>query len=647
MSNQAFKIAGLSFGNGVLASIMLLLLLIVPAQAVERQTLHNHVPTAVAALNLQPVGRLPATNRMHIAINLPLRNQDLLVKLYRQIYTPASTNFHHYLTPEQFTEKFGPLEKDYRAVMDFAKANGFAVTRPHPGRAIMGIDGSIADIERTLHVKMVEYQHPTENRRFFAPDVEPSLDLDVPVLAISGLNNYQFPKSGLKTNINMPPHPLVGSGTNGWYLGNDFRNAYVPGTTLTGAGQVVGLVEAGGGYNPEDLQIWENLVGMTNPPPIIPVYQTNLTVDPGTYSTEFAVDMEMVLSMAPGIKSLVLYENRYLATDAEMYAEIACPTHGEPRPNQISSSFATDMEDDTTNYLMQMDMQGQSFYFYTGDHGAFPTFPGRHGTSYVTYVGGTSLTMTGDGLSWSNEVVWPGSGGGIFTNDPIPYYQQGINMTMNQGSSQWRNVPDVSMHADTDILVVSSYQPTNGPLQCCTITSVGGTSCSAPLWAGFTALANQQAAASGHNPVGLINAAAAWIGNSPFYTNCFHDITVGNDTNSNPAGTTNAYNNITIANDFQATPGYDLCTGWGSPKGVALIDALIAFDTVIWVDFNYNGGTQNGTFQYPFRTLAQGTTNVPTAGNIIIKTAGSSPETLTISKPMTISEFGGPATVGH
>jgi hypothetical protein len=68
---------------------------------------------------------------------------------------------------------------------------------------------------------------------------------------------------------------------------------------------------------------------------------------------------------------------------------------------------------------------------------------------------------------------------------------------------------------------------------------------------------------------------------------------------------------------------------------------------VVWVDFNYNGAMQNGTLLYPFHTLTQGNNAVPSAGNIVIKTAGSSPETLTISKPMTISEFGGPASIGN
>jgi subtilase family serine protease len=264
----------------------------------------------------------------------------------------------------------------------------------------------------------------------------------------------------------------------------------------------------------------------------------------------------------------------------------------------------------------------------------------------MTYVGGTVLTTSGNGMSWANEVAWNGSGGGIFNNCPIPYYQQAINMSGNMGSTQWRNVPDVSMVSD-NMELVYSFLPTNGPLQCCIVQPRGGTSFSTPLWAGFTALANEQAMATGHNPVGLINPAAEWIGNSSFYTNCFHDITVGNSTNLNPVGTINAYGNVTIANAFPAEPGYDLCTGWGSPNGTNLINALIAFDTAVWVDFNYNGGTQNGTFQYPFHTLAQATNAVPIAGNIIIKTAGSSPETLKILKPMIISAYGGTATIGN
>ena len=83
---------------------------------------------------------------------------------------------------------------------------------------------------------------------------------------------------------------------------------------------------------------------------------------------------------------------------------------------------------------------------------------------------------------------------------------------------------------------------------------MGGTSCAAPLWAAFTALVNQQAAAASQPPVGFLNPALYAIGKGANYTTCFHDITTGNNTWSGSP------------NLFFAVPGYDLCTGWGTPR---------------------------------------------------------------------------------
>ena len=78
-------------------------------------------------MNLQPTGELPATNRMQLAIGLPLRNREALDTLLRQLYDPASANYHKYLTVDQFTQRFGPTEKDYQALIEFAQANGLKV----------------------------------------------------------------------------------------------------------------------------------------------------------------------------------------------------------------------------------------------------------------------------------------------------------------------------------------------------------------------------------------------------------------------------------------------------------------------------------------------------------------------------------------
>jgi subtilase family serine protease len=157
-----------------------------PQGAGGLQFLRGHVPAAVA--HVQPIGRVAATNRLNLAIGLPLRNPDALARLLQELYDPAHPNYRHYLTPEQFTAWFGPTEQDYQAVVAFAEAKGLAVRQTHPNRMLVDVTGSVAEIEKALHVTMHVYQHPKEKRTFYAPDGEPKLDLAIPVLRISGLD---------------------------------------------------------------------------------------------------------------------------------------------------------------------------------------------------------------------------------------------------------------------------------------------------------------------------------------------------------------------------------------------------------------------------------------------------------------------------
>ncbi len=130
---------------------------------------------------MTPVGRLDAAKHLGLAISLPLRNAEGLTNLLREIYDPSSTNYHHYLTTEQFTERFGPAPSDYQTVADFMTSNGFAVTRTYTNRLILDVDASVADIERTFHVNLRVFNHPTESRTFFAPDTDPTLDEGIPI----------------------------------------------------------------------------------------------------------------------------------------------------------------------------------------------------------------------------------------------------------------------------------------------------------------------------------------------------------------------------------------------------------------------------------------------------------------------------------
>jgi hypothetical protein len=524
-----------------------------PGSGAERQVLHGHLPAVVTRFSLQPEGRLASTNRLNLAIGLPLRNTNALGRLLHDIYDPASPQFHHYLTPAQFTEQFGPTRKDYEALVQFVKSHGLEITATHSNRLLVDVAGQVADVEKAFQVTLRTYRHPQEKRVFYAPDVEPTLDLTTPVLHISGLDNYAVPRPMYvkKTPVGNATGatPATGSGPSGSYMGNDFRAAYVPGVSLTGSGQVVGLMEFDGYYT-NDISAYESQAGLPNVP------LKNVLLDgsdgyPYYDNVEVALDIDMAICMAPGLSAVVVYEG-YLPDS------ILNRMASDNLAKQLSASWTYEIDPSTEQIFQQFAAQGQSFFNASGDYDAWVGYVATPcDDPYITIIGGTTLTTTGPGGSWVSETVWnwgngTGGGGGISTTYPIPAWQQGIDMTANHGSTTMRNLPDVALTADNVYVIAdngSSY-------------SLGGTSCATPLWAAFIALVNQQALASSNSPAGFINPAIYTIGTDPGYAATFHDITTGN----------NAW--YDSSDLFHAVPGYDLCTGWGTPAGTNLIKAL-------------------------------------------------------------------------
>src|SRR5690348_7029314 len=100
-------------------------------------TLHNHVPAVVARGQAKAHGQVAPDMTLNLSLGLPLRNREALSNLMAQIYDPTSANYGHYLTPEQLTEHFGPTEKDYRDVIEFARKNGLTVARTHANRMLL------------------------------------------------------------------------------------------------------------------------------------------------------------------------------------------------------------------------------------------------------------------------------------------------------------------------------------------------------------------------------------------------------------------------------------------------------------------------------------------------------------------------------
>ena len=522
------------------AIFLLFLLSTVTMQAAARQFLRAHVPEGVAASRV--VGPLPESARIELAIGLPLRNQEDLETLLQQLADPASPNFRHYLTSEQFAERYGPSEEDYEALAGFMRANGLLVVGTHPNRTILDVSGTVASIESTFHVNMTYWHHPTRGT-FFAPDREPSVDAEVTILDVAGLDNFAVPRPmDLKWRPLSGAMPLTsGSAPHSLFIGDDFRAAYAPSVTLNGSGQSIGLFELDGFYSSDVVANFKQ-AGLP-PVPIQTVLLNGFNGAPGSGNVEVILDIVMAAYMAPGVSNIIVYEGRN-------WNDVLNRMATDNLASQLSSSWCFSPTNATTEQIFkQMIAQGQSLFQASGDSGAY------HGAimppaddPHLTVVGGTSLTTEHAGGPWRSERTWAGSGGGISTTWPIPSYQQPDIMTAAGGSSTMRNIPDVALTADVQMFLICN----NGKAM-----EVGGTSAAAPLWAGFVALANQQAAVNKKPPVGFLNPAIYRIGGkSGQASDDLHDITTGNN-----AG-------------FNALPGYDLATGWGSPSGQPLINDL-------------------------------------------------------------------------
>jgi kumamolisin len=264
--------------------------------------------------------------------------------------------------------------------------------------------------------------------------------------------------------------------------------------------------------------------------------------------TEQVLDIEVAISMAPGMKQVRVYVSDN--SDVSMFNRMAVDNLAKSLSCSWGWSPADPASDDPI--FKEFAAQGQNLFVASGDSGAYKNrsryvYPADD--AYVTSVGGTDLTTSSAGGPWKSETAWSGSGGGISPNGiAIPSYQKtaGVITTANKGSRTLRNAPDVAAEANTDNYICYDGTCAGG---------WGGTSFAAPRWAGYLALVNEQSVANGRSTLGFINPTIYSIGLGSHATD-FHDIISG----SNGA--------------YSTEKGYDLVTGWGSPNGTALINAL-------------------------------------------------------------------------
>jgi hypothetical protein len=573
------------------------------AQPHGSQQLQGYVTPAIAGAPL--LGPVPPDTIISLAVGLPLPNPSALRTAVQQVSDPKSPSFRKYLTVDQFTATYAPSLLDYQSIQTWAQSVGLAVNT-YPNRLLMDVTGTAATVGQALYLNLVLRQRP-DGSAFYSVDREPSLDLSTTIQRISGLDNSELATPGAAPGAS----PGAGTGPGGSYDSNDLRTAYASCTALNGAGQSVGLLEFDG-FTASDVTVYECNAGVVActagvPNAAVPAIQTQTrrgttgtpswTVNASALapsltngSFEVALDIDMAIGMAPGLAQVVVFEAQNTGSVALANDILNRMATVQPLIRQLSSSWFFRTDDNTQPVLYQLALQGQSFYQAAGDSGS-ASWSGDPGDirdrDAITVVGGTTLTLGGAPLAYGSETTWNlaqqgAGGGGLATNVTIPLYQSGVDMSANGGSTTQRNLPDVSAVATALFVVSTSSTSVNQ------FSNAFGTSAAAPIWAGFAALANQQAATSNIPPLGFANPFLYSVGGAApaIYGFNFNDINdssnnagscVGGSVSSSPcsvtSGGTTSDNWTPSAGSFSAVTGYDLATGLGTPK-CALVNAL-------------------------------------------------------------------------
>ena len=543
------------------------------------QNQHNVLSGQVAPL-IQQAQLLQAASpnqQLNLSIGLQLRNQANFDSLLSAIYDPQSPQYHQYLTPDQFTQLFAPTSDQVQQVVSFLQSQALTVTNIAPNNLLIDASGTIAQAQQAFSIQINNYQ--LGNRTFYANATPPTIPAPISQLitSIGGLDNSVQYKPLYQHSLHATFHAQLANGPTSGFGPKDLTGAYNA-TFLQTAGvlgdkQTVALFELDG-YQASDVAQYFSNYGLTTP------NITNVLVDgyngsAGQGAIEVELDIEVVGAMAPHANQLV-YEgpnttqglnDTYNQIVHDHKAQIVSISWGLCESSTGQAELQT-----LDNIFKQGASMGISFFAASGDSGAYDCNDGNQAVDspasdpYVTGVGGTNLQLNAG--AYGSESVWSnandtqrsprgaGGGGGISSTFLQPSWQTGLGVInanssgapCNAPNGQYcREVPDVSAAAD----------PATGYAIFCTVTNagcpstgwitVGGTSASAPLWAGSAALINQYLLSKGKTVIGYANPALYSVFNAQPPLSPFHDVTSG----------TNLY--------YPAGSGYDMATGLGSP----------------------------------------------------------------------------------
>ncbi|WP_051740256.1 protease pro-enzyme activation domain-containing protein [Kitasatospora sp. MBT66] len=540
--------------------------------AAPRVTLPNTLNPAVA--HSEKKGDIPAEQQISVAVSLKLRDADALERFLAAVGTPGAPEFGRYLTPEQFTDRFGPTQASVDQVRAYLTAQGLTVTEVSANRQVVNARGTTAQVSQAFGTHESAYVDPQTQRSFFANDAAASVpsELAATVQGVSGLDNHPVRRTHL-VRPGTPASDVAPGATPGAVPGAvaaspsglspaQYTGAYnLNRTGADGTGVTVALWEFDG-YSKSNLTTYDSQYGLSGPAvSTVSVDGANYDSRPGDGQGEVELDSEIVRGAAPKATQLVYEAPNSDQGEIDMANKIV----SDNRVSVISISWGS-CEPDTTpasmtavdNAFKQAAAQGISVFSASGDDGSRDCTRSTSGSTvkavdfpasspHQTGVGGTNLKVSA-GNAYSSESAWSTAGGGVSTVFAKPSWQTGtgVNGTM-------RTVPDVSSNADPQsgfaIYTAGGWQV------------YGGTSAAAPLWSGYAAQFNQKAKAAGQPVLGEAGPRLYALANSSSYGTTFHDVTTGSN------------------QDFPTRTGYDQVTGWGSPVADALTTALLGGTT--------------------------------------------------------------------
>ena len=456
------------------------------------------------------------------------------------------------LSREELASASGASDEDIAAVRSFAGEYGLEVVAVDQGRRAMTLRGTVKAIAEAFEAQGLQvYEHPTAGhyRGRQGPLTVPS-SLGGVITGVFGIDDRPQARVHLR---------MLQQAASTSYTPPQVAAAYNFPTGVNASSQTAGILELGGGFSQTDLDTYFKGLGVTAPK------VTAVSVDGGTNSPgtdpnadgEVMLDIEVLGAVAPGANIAVYFAPN---TDQGFIDALSTAVHDATnKPSAVSISWGGPEDSWTAQARTQMEQiltegaaAGVTVTVASGDNGS--TDGVSDGKQHVDFpasaphalgCGGTRLNATNGKIS--SETVWNdlpsdgAGGGGISVEFGVPSYQSAITLPDNVDTGKpGRGVPDVAGNADPDtgysILVDGQQQ------------IVGGTSAVAPLWAGLIVLLN----ASLGKPVGFLQP-QIYVASA---SGGFHDITQGD----NPA--------------YTAGPGWDACSGNGSPNGGGLLKAL-------------------------------------------------------------------------